>query len=286
MKKIRSILLLVVVAFILTGCMRFNAQMNIKKDKSMDFSIVYALDTSVWGEEGQMKDSDIKEMEKGGYKVEKYTDGNYKGVKLTKKVKNIDEVSTEKDAEFDLSGITNSKDNSKKKYLFKVKKGFLKNRYTAKYKFDSSESGMTDTDTDTSTDTSDDDWNFDDDTSYDTEDSTGTDDIDYTEMMSSMDLSFQVNLPYDAIDHNSNNTTNNKKELKWDLTKMNNEDIEFTFELYNMTNIIILIAAGCVLVVVIIIVIILIINGKKKKQAVNPTTVAAEPAPQQPTDVQ
>lgn len=294
MKKLRSIILLVVVAFILTGCMRFNAQMDIKKDKSMDFSIVYALDTSAFGDEAEIKDSDIKEMEKGGFSVERYTDGTYKGVKLTKNVKNIDDVSTEKDAEFDLSGVTSG--NSGKKYLFKVKKGFLKNVYTAKYKFDTSKANTSnfssstladdDLDSDDNLSTDDDDWNTDDSTYDDSSYDSSDDDIDYSQMMSSMDLSFNVKLPYKALSHNSNNSTNNDKELKWDLTKMNNEDIEFSFELYNTTAIIILIAGGCVLLAVIVVVIILIINSKKKKQSNTPqptaTVQAAEPAPAAP----
>ena len=59
MKKIKYLVLLFTVTFLLTGCIKFNANMDIKKDKSMDFSIIYALDTSVFGEEKALKDSDL-----------------------------------------------------------------------------------------------------------------------------------------------------------------------------------------------------------------------------------
>ena len=52
MKKVRNVLLLLVATLTLTGCVKFNANMEIKKDKSMDFSIIYAIDTSAMGGKG------------------------------------------------------------------------------------------------------------------------------------------------------------------------------------------------------------------------------------------
>ena len=121
MKKIKYLVLLFTVTFLLTGCIKFNANMDIKKDKSMDFSIIYALDTSVFGEEKALKDSDKKDLEKQGFKVEEYANGTMKGFSLSKKIKNIDYVSSTADTKYSLSGILDNKKTDAS--LFKVKKG-------------------------------------------------------------------------------------------------------------------------------------------------------------------
>ena len=43
MKKIKYLLLLCTISFLFTGCVKFNATMDIKKDKSMDFSRLLGL---------------------------------------------------------------------------------------------------------------------------------------------------------------------------------------------------------------------------------------------------
>ena len=140
MKKIRNVLLLLVATLALTGCVKFNANMEIKKDKSMDFSIIYAIDTSAMGGESNTSGETFtneqkEELKKQGFTVEDYTEGKMKGIKI------IDEVSTDKDAEYSLSGMLDGKEH-KDEYMFKVEKGFLKNTYTAKYKFDMNDSSM------------------------------------------------------------------------------------------------------------------------------------------------
>lgn len=139
MKKIKYLLLCTLV-LILTGCVKFNANMDIKKDKSMDFSIIYAVDTSVFGEQQVLDDDQKKELENQGFTVTDYSQGNMKGFTISKKIKNIDDVSSTEDVEYDLSGILDDK--SKGGYIFKVKKGIFKNTYIAKFRFDSSDSNL------------------------------------------------------------------------------------------------------------------------------------------------
>ena len=122
MKKIKYLMALVVGAMLLTGCVKFNATMDIKKDKSMDFSIIYALDKTAFGESAKLEEKDFEEVKKEGFTVTKYSEGNFEGFTLSKKISNIDEVSSEKDAEYDLSGLMNS--NSENKYIFDT---FMKN---------------------------------------------------------------------------------------------------------------------------------------------------------------
>lgn len=248
MKKIKY-LLLVSVLTLLTGCVKFNATMDIKKDKSMDFSIIYAFDTSLFGSQDLLEDSDKKELESQGFIVEDYNQNNMKGFTLKKNISNIDDVSSTSDTNYDMSGLlNNSTDNN---YFFKVKKGILKNTYIAKFKFDDKESDLnTDESTDTSSGVTDD------------SDSINMDDLDLSSMTSNLDLSFNVKLPYSSISSNATTKNNDGKELTWNLSSNQEEMIEFEFELYNMTNI--YIGAGITLVLLIII-IISILNKKKNK---------------------
>ncbi len=248
MKKIKY-LLLVSVLTLLTGCVKFNATMDIKKDKSMDFSIIYAFDTSLFGSQDLLEESDKKELESQGFIVEDYSQNNMKGFTIKKSISNIDDVSSTSDTNYDMSGLlNNSTDNN---YFFKVKKGILKNTYIAKFKFDAKESDLnTDESNDTSSGVTDD------------SDSINMDDLDLSSMTSNLDLSFNVKLPYSSISSNATTKNNDGKELTWNLSSSQEEMIEFEFELYNMTNI--YIGAGIILVLLIII-IISILNKKKNK---------------------
>ena len=73
----------------MTGCVKFNTTMDIKKDKSMDFSMIYAVDTSMLGDKNLFDDKQKEEMRNNGFSVSDSADGKMKGVTLTKKIKNI-----------------------------------------------------------------------------------------------------------------------------------------------------------------------------------------------------
>ena len=272
MKKFRNLLLIGIFLFLITVCVKYNVTMDIKKDKSMDFSIIYAMDKSMLGDEELLKDDNLKSVKEKGFTVSEYSEDNMKGFTLSKKIKNIDEVSSDKDASYSLSGVVSDED-SKDEYLFKVKKGLLKNTYTAEFKFDSSDSSTTtsssDDDDDNSFTSDDDDWSFGDD-SLTTEDD-DDDDYDYSSLTSSMDLKFKVTLPYAAKSSNATSTNNDGKELSWDLSSVKSTDsIKFEFELYNMTTIYALIGGAILLVVIIIVLIICLAKKKNKKDAAVP----------------
>lgn len=272
MKKFRNLLLMGIFLFLITGCVKYNVTMDIKKDKSMDFSIIYAMDKSMLGDEELLKDDNLKSVKEKGFTVSEYSEDNMKGFTLSKKIKNIDEVSSDKDASYSLSGVVSDED-SKDEYLFKVKKGLLKNTYTAEFKFDSSDSSTTTSSSDDDDDdfftSDDDDWSFGDD-SLTTEDD-DDDDYDYSSLASSMDLKFKVTLPYAAKSSNATSTNNDGKELSWDLSSVKSTDsIKFEFELYNMTTIYALIGGAILLVVIIIVLIICLAKKKNKKDVAVP----------------
>ena len=247
MKKIRNLVMLLIVTLLLTGCVKYNVNMDIKKDKSMEFKTM-------------------------------------KGFTLTKKIKNIDDVSSTDDIKYSLSGITNN-DSTK---LFKVKKGLLKNKYTAKFSFDSSESGIKNSSTFNNEEN-----NSNDETIVDpennseitnTEESDDLDltdsDEDYSKMMSSMDLSFTVTLPYKALSNNATSVNNDGKELVWNLASTNQKSIEFEFELDRFSIMPIIIVIGCVIgglfvIALIVTVIMAISGGKKQKKSTSSTETKA-----------
>lgn len=255
-KNIKLTALLTLLVISLTGCVKFNSTMEIKKDKSMDYKIIYAFDKSLFGDQEILTNDDKKELENKGFTVSNYVDGNMKGFKVSKNIKNIDDVSSTNDATYDLSGLLDS--NKSESKVFKVKKGFLKNTYTASFKFDSSDSDLNNS---TSNDTT-----IDNDFTTDDNNTTTDSDFDFSNINTNMDLSFNVKLPYKAISSNATTKKNDDKELSWNLSSTGEDKIEFSFALYNMTNIYI---CGGVIVLLIIIAIVSILNKGKKNKVSN-----------------
>ena len=276
MKKLRNVVVLLVVTLLLTGCVKYNVNMEIRKDKSMNFEMIYAMNSSLLQGKDVFDEKELKENKDKGFKVEKYDKDNMKGFTISKEIKNIDYISSSDAKEYSLSAITKKGDQK----VFKVKKGLFKNKYTANLKFDSSDSKMSngnsnsqfreeidDDDDDLLIDSKDDDLDLD----LDTDDSDldlDTDNYDYSSMMSGMDMSINVKLPYKALSNNATEVTNDGKDLKWNLTTSGAQSIDFEFELYNMTTIYICIALGVVLLVGVIVLIVVLVSKGKKKQPV------------------
>ena len=284
MKKNKFILMLCVLTFMLTGCVKYNANMNINKDKSMDFSIIYALDTSLFEDQELLSDEDKQKLESQGFTITDYSEGTMKGYTLTKKISNIDYVSTTSNASYDLSGLLDS--NATNSYIFKVTKGLLKNTYTANFAFDASESDINSDSTDTTDNLND---LFSNDEEEETilseekqeetnQEETNLDgnmdfsDMDLSSLTSNLDLSFNVNLPYSAKSNNATTTSDNNKKLSWNLSSTEISTIEFTFELYNMTNVYI----GIGLLVILIAAIVVLIVSKKKNSSDKNSNLSSE----------
>ncbi len=268
MKKLKYVLLLCLFAIVTTGCVKFKASMDIKKDKSMDFSIIYAFDKSLMGDSSSLKEEDFEDLKKEGYTVEKYSEGSYEGFKIIKKINNIDEVSTDKDVEFNLSGMM--EENEDNKYMFKVVKDGDKSTYYAKFKFESNTNGLSGNDDykveENEEISFEDDQNLPDETTSttavagsaieDEQDSSdseeeittigssddssneevttidGSDDgsdFDLSALANSMDLTFDVSLPSSAISSNSTIKENDNKKLSWKLNYSGTQTIEFAF---------------------------------------------------------
>lgn len=263
--KTFKLLLIALMLLLSSGCVKYNVTMDIKKDKSMDFNMIVAVDESM-AESDEMNITETKDEIKNQYcSASDYNESNMKGINVSCKFPNIDELSSEStvdDADFE-SVIDG--ENSK---LFTVKKGFFKNTYTFKLDSSSSSSDLLDEeDDDNSYDyREEDDYDFDDydydDDDYDYDYDLYDDDSDDTDFdmsaLNSMDLKFEIKLPYKAISSNATSKEDNEKHLTWNLMEMaqnknGNNVLELTFALYNTSNIAIvaviviaLIAAGVI----------------------------------------
>ena len=287
-KKILGSLVLLLILTTMTGCVKYNATMDIKADKSMNFDIIYAFDTNFFGEQQLLKDDERKNVENKGFKVTDYVSGTMKGFTISKEIKNIDKVSVTDDVNYSLGMLFESEE--VKEEYFKVEKGFLKNKYTANMDFDSSSSSLNDSSSSEDDDIfneeenyewdQQDDWNSiddglesedysdleDDDSEFGSDEETNEDDDFDFSSMSEMDLSFQVKLPYKAISNNATNVNDDGKSLEWELTTDEATSIEFSFELYNMTTIYFLIGVVSLIVIILIVIIILGIRKSREKK--------------------
>lgn len=251
MKKSFKVLCLMLVAFMMSGCMKFNMNMDINSDKSMNLELIVAFANEMMGSsnETNMDNSEIQKLKDNGFNVEEYSDDTMTGYTISTKINNIDDVSTEKDTMFNLNDIFNGE---KLSDIFTVKKGFLKNTYIVKI----GEEESTDM-----TNEIEDDLN----STYSDDSLLATDDADLSMLLNSMDINFTINLPYKAISSNATNTENDGKTLVWQPTSASNSssNIEFSFELYNMTNIYLMV--GIVILIIVIIIILIVKHCKKTK---------------------
>lgn len=267
MKKCFKLIVVIGCLFLVTGCVKYNATMDIKKDKSMDFSMIYAVDTSIFGNEDILEEKDRKELEDSGFTISEYNEGNMKGYTIKMNISNIDQISSNEEIVYNLTNITDS--NNKDEKIFTIKKGLLKNTYKANLKFDSADSNLNGNNTTTGDDTQNNDitteWDTEDSSiDWDTESDSGNWDA-LTNSASNLDLSFKVNLPYSAIKTNATQTSNDSKELTWSLASNGASNIEFEFSLYNTINIIVIAVIALILIIAIII---FFINNKKKSNNV------------------
>ena len=306
MKNLKKVIGVLLILTTMTGCVKYKNTMTINNDKSMIFEGSYLISdklletsdsTTFFSEENK------KALEERGVKVSEKKENNYTGIAVSKKYDNIDKISNENGKEVTISDYF--KEDFDDSVLFKVEKGFLKNKYTANFKYDSNvgpgDSGDTSTSqaltendkklavTDdlttttpstgeeaTTPSTGDDTTTPDDGTTPTTPTTPDTTepgdsgfDSDIMGLAGEMEFNYVVNLPEKALTNNATNVSNDGKTLTWSLMKSQISNIEFSFELKNMTNYYILYGGiAAAVIIVIIIIISLIKKGKKGKEVV------------------
>lgn len=272
MKKGFKFLGVMIAVLLTTGCVKMEIGMDINKDKSMNLVITEAFNNSLLEQSEQeiFSADQVKEIEKQGFKAKEYADDSMSGYTFTKVIENIDTVSSDKEVTGNIGiGLNSSEESSDQ--LFTVKKGFFKNTYTAKLTSSDSKEieGQINPSENTINDT----------TTYDnptTDNSTSiNNNVDYSAMMSSMNMNFTVNLPYKAKSNNATSVENDGKKLVWNLLSFKEENVKFEFELYNMTNIYITAGIGTLLLIILIVAI--ISKRKNKKKPIAPTIQNNEP---------
>lgn len=311
MKKVLNTVKILAIALILlvsTGCVKYNTTMEIKSNKSMTLTTIYAVESSILESQGMtelMTDDQKKQLTDKGYKVEEYSEGTMVGYKLSISVPSIDFVSAEGNVEYDLSAVLQD-DSTETPKIFGVEKGLLKNKYVARLTFAASDvtGDMGDiTGGDDDVDVSDDDLTpagdeatnpsdevaqreGEDDTLTDNDQTSPSDGDfnldDLTNLLTNLDLSFTVKLPTAPISNNATKTENDGKTLIWTLTSSDLNSIEFEFELYNYLYMGIMGGAVLLLIVLIIIIISKKKKGKKVAEKVQPAEVAQAFTTEQP----
>ncbi len=214
MKKIKNILMLLL-AFFITGCNNFNMSMEIKEDKSVDYKIIIASNSPNTSLENSIEEYKNK-FSAYGYNVSQYNENGTYGMVITKHFDNIDDISLgNKDDKFDLLYLyNNSYDPAIESRMFSVEKGLSSNKYTANFYVDLSNLG-----------------------------------IDFNNAT----VKYSVILPVISSDNNSNSESIDGTELTWNITSPGVTDINYTFELNSYDYIYYGIAIAVVIILVIFI---------------------------------
>ena len=242
MKKIGKIMGLLLVTLLFSGCMKYDIDMTINSDKSMDFKFITAYSKQLLayasedgGETSILNESDLDAVKKEGYEVSKYNDDTFEGFEIKKHFASIDEVSSEEDVSADLS-MEKSSDK-----LFKVTKGFFKDTYKATFKFSEAKE-------------------------YSAQSEAYQDSDEYSSLLSGMEMKFTLNLPNKAVSNNATTVLSDGKKLEWDLLSFDKDAIEFEFEVVNTSNVL-LVVIPVIVVVAAIVAVVIVMNKKNKKEA-------------------
>lgn len=307
MKNLKKVIGVLLILTTMTGCVKYKNTMTINNDKSMVFEGSYLISDKLL-ESADSKtfftEENKKALEERGVTVGEKKENGYTGISVSKKYDNIDKISNDTGKDVTISDYF--KEDFDDSVLFKVEKGFLKNKYTANFKYDSNvgpgDSGDTSTSqaltendkklavTDdlttttpstgeeaTTPSTGDDTTTPDDGTTTPTTPTTPDTtepgdsgfDSDIMGLAGEMEFNYVVNLPEKALTNNATNVSNDGKTLTWSLMQSQISNIEFSFELKNMTNYYILYGGiAAAVIIVIIIIISLIKKGKKGKEVV------------------
>lgn len=230
MKKFLKTLLVVVMIFGLTGCVKYNVSMSIKDNKSVTLEVIYAIDESLVSSFTESEDEEqsginldnYNYLKEKGYVISEYSektdDGSLSGIKITKTFKNIDDITKDSKKVVDMVNIFDNENATN----FDDSQFFYKNgdNYKASFTFDFSE---------------------------DEEEG-----IDYSAYQSYFNLKYQVSLPTKAISNNATSVSDDGKTLTWDLSYAKVNDVEFEFNFNSSSNTLLYVLVGGALAVVVI----------------------------------
>ncbi len=237
--KHKNILLLFVVLLLLSGCVKSTTTMKVNSTKSIVFSTDFLVSKEI--ENVTVLDKINQEkLVANNFNISTITEGNYEGVKITKRYPNIDRVSNATGKEVVVSDLL--KGTMDDSTLFKVKKSFFKNTYYADFSYRLRSEIF----------------------------ANGGDEVDLSSdkmitLDSEMAYKFIVELPYGAIQNNAKEVSKNGKVLTWNLNRSKDTNIKFTFTLLNLSHVYMVAGFGLVILVFLIIIIVKIIKQKREE---------------------
>lgn len=273
MKKIFKILFSLILVISLTGCVKYNVNMEVKDDKSVTLEVIYGMqissdmmngfennsiednnsvdesystDEDYWIDEDYSTDEDYsagedvdvedyKYLEEKGFKVEEFTEE--KDGNTISGVKIIKTYSNIDDITKDKEVVVDFSKmfDAENKASFDDSQFFYKNgnKYVAHFVFDFS----------------------------------SNDGEDYSSYSSMFDMKYTIKLPQKSISNNATSVSEDGKELTWNLKYGEKNDVEFEFSFAN--NLVFYIIGGIALVLIIVLVVIFVLKKKKKNPNVN-----------------
>jgi hypothetical protein len=273
MKKYLKMLLALIMVVTLTGCLKYNVNMEVSDDKSVSLEMIYAMNTSYMDdfnmdmdaedeiaeeddeeevsaeleeeeeeepvekedENPSVKKEDYEWLEKKGYKVEDYEYEDKEGNKYVgiKVKKTFDSID---DIAKEDEKTVNFTEMFEDKDKFDDSQFFSKkgNEYTANFVFDFTQDG----------------------------EDVSEQYKDYAKMF---DLKYEVKLPREAKDNNASKVSDDKKTYTWNLTYGKKNTVNYTFELGSSKKLAIIIIIAVVVVAAVACCVAVILS--KKKQA-------------------
>ena len=278
MKRYVKLILIVLVLFSCSGCVKYNEEMKISIFKSAKIKVIYAVDKDIVDRDILTK-KEKKILKNNGYQLKEYKDKNYKGYIVTYKVKNIDKVNTNEENFYYINSIRNNKPTK----MFKVKKSWFKNKYEANFRFDASDVGIFTVEDDQdeieylcddgsivtyskdSTDIRVDCHRVSD---YELKNAKSKNPLSEEELNKKLnknnDLRFTVKVSGKVLENNASKKSGNK--LTWKLNDKGLTDIKFDFYLYNYFNIFITIIGVLIIVIGILFVSKKVFKKRKKRR--------------------
>ena len=245
MKKMSKLFLAFLMVIGLTGCVKYNASMEVKDDKSVTLEFLYqnngyegfpesTVENFKWLEEYGYKIEEVKEKTDGESENEDAADLNAPTLKISKSFDNIDDITAKEATKVKFLEIFDKekKDNLKNlKFFYKDGK-----KYVADFEF-----------------------NFLGDATEEERKTESANDEQVT------DLSYKIKLPVEVGENNADKVSEDKTELKWNLTYSEINKVNFEFELGGI-NWIVIIAAVAVAIIIIAVIVLLITKKKKPVQ--------------------
>ena len=267
MKYVKFIFTFLIV-FALTGCVKYNMNMEVKEDKSVNLDLIYAIDYSIMDqfknfetEEGEVDKEEVEEvdesdieyeeeeeeavsvddykfLEEKGFKVEEFKDEangkKYTGIKISKIYKSIDDITKETEKTIDVNKVLGDKDSFDDSQFFS-KKG---NVYKASLLFDF------------------------------TEDDKEAEGMNIGSMSDSFELKYTIKLPAKAKTNNATEVSEDGKTLTWKFKYGEKNMVEYSFALNNGlfgldSNMVMYIGIG--IGALLVVVVLVMVFSKKKK---------------------